>query len=293
MKGISRLVLCGGAAAMMFAVGAGAANATPNALACGALVTQSTRLTADLADCPGSALVVGAPGITIDLDGHTLDGVGVAPGIDNNGAHDNVTIRRGTIKEFAQGIDAIEASGLVIRDVVLEGNLIGITLGRTQGTLIQRVTARDNSFAGIEGFQTENLVVRASTITGHDHGGVVDRASYGSRFERNVFSGNEFYGLLIDNSRGAVVRGNIAEANAYDGFQLGFRTRDAVIVDNTASNNGANGIAIDEPGNLLRRNTAFDNGEVGIAAVAGTIDGGGNRAFDNAGGDCVELVCRS
>ena len=289
-----RTALLGAAGSLLLAgLGAGTAHADRQPLQCGTVVTASVRLAADLVDCPGSALIVGASGITIDLGGHTLDGSLVAAGIDNNGAHDDVTIRRGTIRGFAQGIDILEGSGVTVKDVTLEQNLVGMTLGRTQGTAVLRVIARDNAAAGLEGFATEDLLVQASTFTGNDHGGLVDRASFGTRLERNVFSGNEFYGAVLDISTDAVVVGNVAAANAYDGFHLAFDTGTATLTNNRAVGNGANGFVIDEAGNTLRRNTAVDNGGVGILAPAGTVDGGGNRAAGNTGGDCVTLACRA
>ena len=64
-------------------------------VACGEFLTESTRVLNDIVDCPGHGLIVGAPGITIDLDGHVIDGVGMDAGILNHG-HDSVTVTNGT-----------------------------------------------------------------------------------------------------------------------------------------------------------------------------------------------------
>jgi hypothetical protein len=91
----------------LLVLGIGPARA--QALGCGATVTQDVTLTADLLDCPGDGLVVGAAGITVDLNGHTVSGriiSGGDPGqvgIDNSGGHDDVTIRNGTVRDFARG----------------------------------------------------------------------------------------------------------------------------------------------------------------------------------------------
>jgi hypothetical protein len=45
-------------------------------LSCGSVITTDVRLDADLVDCPSQGLVVGAPGIIIDLNGHIIDGTG-------------------------------------------------------------------------------------------------------------------------------------------------------------------------------------------------------------------------
>ena len=59
----------------------------------------------DLNDCLWDGLVVGANNITIDLDGHTIDGKGIGAGIRNDG-YDNVTIRNGKVSEFDYGVIA-------------------------------------------------------------------------------------------------------------------------------------------------------------------------------------------
>jgi hypothetical protein len=78
------------------------------------------------------------------------------------------------------------------------------------------------------------------------------------------------------------------------------------VVDNFATGNGDDGIEvseidIDENGqpvisertNEITRNLATYNGDLGIEAVAGTIDGGGNRAFGNGNPlQCVGIACR-
>lgn len=45
-----------------------------NRLECGSTITRSITLTRDLVACEGPALVIGADGITVDLDGHLLRG---------------------------------------------------------------------------------------------------------------------------------------------------------------------------------------------------------------------------
>ena len=41
-------------------------------LHCGATITKDTKLNKDLSDCPGVGIRIGADGITLDLDGHTI-----------------------------------------------------------------------------------------------------------------------------------------------------------------------------------------------------------------------------
>src|SRR6266496_3417692 len=41
---------------------------------CGDTITADTTLHHDLIDCPENAIVIGADGITLDLNGHLIDG---------------------------------------------------------------------------------------------------------------------------------------------------------------------------------------------------------------------------
>src|SRR2546430_7310861 len=61
--------------AAMLTVGAGAALAKKQPVACGQVIMHSIHLRNDLIDCPGPGLVIGANHIKVDLDGHTIDGV--------------------------------------------------------------------------------------------------------------------------------------------------------------------------------------------------------------------------
>src|SRR3712207_1967639 len=47
----------------------------PTRVTCGQTITSDTRLATDLINCHGDGIVIGADGITLDLNGHTIDGV--------------------------------------------------------------------------------------------------------------------------------------------------------------------------------------------------------------------------
>ena len=73
----------------------------PTTVTCGQVITQSTLLANDLPACMGEGLIIGAPDIVLDLNGHTIrSGVpielgeedGLLAGIRNSG-HRNVVIR--------------------------------------------------------------------------------------------------------------------------------------------------------------------------------------------------------
>jgi hypothetical protein len=64
------------ALAMWALLGMLVSDALANHVTCGDVITTDTTLDSDLLDCPGHGIVIGAPGITLDLNGHTVDGDG-------------------------------------------------------------------------------------------------------------------------------------------------------------------------------------------------------------------------
>src|SRR6185503_18960422 len=83
-------------------------------LSCGQTITQDTTLDSDLVDCPGDGVVIGAPGITLDLGGHLIDGAGFGAGfqgVDDTAGHDAVTVTGGTVQEFFDGVRFVNGDG--------------------------------------------------------------------------------------------------------------------------------------------------------------------------------------
>jgi hypothetical protein len=85
----------------------GGSQALAGPVRCGDTIMADTTLDGDLLDCPNNGIVIGADGITLDLNGHTLEGdnalVGPCPedefcdfGIANDG-HNDVRITNGTV----------------------------------------------------------------------------------------------------------------------------------------------------------------------------------------------------
>src|SRR5919107_897463 len=87
----------------LVAAGPSSAHVRAVDVACGETITDDTTLHADLVDCPSNGLVIGADDVTLDLNGHTIDGDAVqlpCPesrtcdlGVDNTNGHDGVTIK--------------------------------------------------------------------------------------------------------------------------------------------------------------------------------------------------------
>ena len=78
MRGKANIVLPLTAVVLVGMATSPAAAAPP--IGCGSVVTKNVVLQADLTDCTGDGLVVGAPGIRIDLNGHRI----TTPAVDSS-----------------------------------------------------------------------------------------------------------------------------------------------------------------------------------------------------------------
>jgi len=89
-----------------------------------------------------------------------------------------------------------------------------------------------------------------------------------------------------------VVSGNVANDNLGDGILVDNAATATLLESNTANRNGDDGIDVDAAGTTVTRNSANDDDDLGIEAVPGVIDGGGNRASGNGNAlQCTNLTC--
>jgi parallel beta-helix repeat protein len=418
---IAALTLAGALAA----TGTAAASSPPSTLNCGDRLTRSVTLTADLTDCPADGLVIGAAGITVDLNGHTIDGtvtqatdcdVGLSgsTGIANSGGYDDLTIKNGTIQQFAGGFNAGSDTtgmanstlyGLTVRDNRFGGIVLGsaqrlnndnrivanhvygngcgdgIGLNSANGNLVARNRSHDNgggiticcsdhnvvrdnrvshnADAGItvccdsrdnlvednEALENANVgiivlfgaqgtTVRENRVTGNGDDIVIFEAS-DNTVSRNratdargcaICGGPTGYGIGIaggandnvvsDNSvsrtqqdgiriadldpadpgnpvpNRTAVRGNVVRDAGADGVRVDATTEGTVLERNHAFGAGEDGIQVDSASASLTRNSAFFNHDLGIEAVPGVTDGGGNRAHGNGNPvQCSGVAC--
>src|SRR6266702_2939998 len=72
MLGLSLIV----AAALFVGEGSASGHANGPQPSCGDTITVDTKLVKDLVDCPNNGIVIGADNITLDLNGHVIDGDG-------------------------------------------------------------------------------------------------------------------------------------------------------------------------------------------------------------------------
>jgi hypothetical protein len=278
-------------------------------LHCGQLVTHSTKLDADLLNCPADGLVL-ADGVRLNLAGHTIDGTG--PGNDSTGirARRGVTVRNGSIGDhFDQPIllAGPDSGGNTIRDMTIGPGFGGVYVEGDDNVIRDNRSVVGGAEFGFSVFGSRNRIER-NVVAGVDI--PLDVGGAGNRVLHNTIGGcylginlNVAGGLVTHNeitgcSQGVAVNGEgltMTHNVVTDGGDLGiwFDAADGLLAHNVVTGIRGVGIEVDAPGATVRANTADDNAGIGIWAVPGVIDGGANRAQGN--GDprqCVGVVCR-
>jgi parallel beta-helix repeat protein len=221
--------IIGAAAICTLAPAAHARPAVP--VSCGDVITKDTRVANDLENCPGSGLVIGAPGITLDLNSHRIDGDATLSdgnpeaGVDNTAGHNGVTIKNGAIREFDVGVSLPEVSNNRLRGVrVFRNAILGMDLDLADHSVIEDSSFTDNGadFGGpgifvIGGHHNRIEDNRAARNGG---AGLVQSDSNDGRIEGNSFVSNGDGGLALVNSADNRVRGNLLARNVFAGILI-------------------------------------------------------------------------
>jgi parallel beta-helix repeat protein len=168
----------------------GSGQALASHVSCGATITADTTLDSDLVNCPNNGIVIGADNITLDLNGHRIDGNGELiedcaeicdTGVVNDG-HRRVTIQDGSVREFAVGVFVGGASSNRLLHLSASHNLfVGLLVVESTATQVVQNSASDNG-------RTTNA------------NGIVIFASRNNRIERNTVSRNGHQGIFIGES---------------------------------------------------------------------------------------------
>lgn len=275
--------------------GGGSGDPVPMSVSCGQVITVSTQVLNDLAECPEDGLVIGANGIIVDLAGHAIDGVGLGIGIRNDG-FDSVTVRNGTVQEFDYGVRLSSGTtlnvvaeinllrnqvtgmelldegtyGNQIRNNLVSGNADGIALlDGTQATLVLENILSNNSAVGLLLRASSGNLLGSNEIGVGSNAGVLLEAA-----SRNVLLGNALESagdggfLITADSSSNRLRGNSVSGTSDAGFIVELSHRNQLI-GNTVTGTGDSGIAIkDADGNQLIGNIAYDNSDSGISLDA-------------------------
>lgn len=270
-------------------------------LSCGAVITEDTVLGADIGPCGdivsepghtpgGHGIVIGADGVSLDLNGHTIFGLGSsvvlhqAAGVKAEG-HDDVTIFGGTVRGFFHGVWVQNAVRNTVRNMrsIDNTNGNGIVLQNVQDSrVIGNAVVNSGGFGGISVFdgraadELDDLPSRNNTIVDN----VVDQAD----------NRPNTAGISLEHGSGHRVLNNTVTRSSGDGIILRAGSNplpgsgvilppvtNAVVSGNIVTRNGLNAanVAATLAGINLQRNAT-----TGRAADSNQILG--NRVVGNA-----------
>jgi parallel beta-helix repeat protein len=290
------LTLAFAAASIVAVSGPGAAAGAQ--VSCGDTITTDTTLHQDLIDCPNNGIVIGADGVTLDLNGHLVDGDGTpAAGCDPRAevcdagvvgeGYDGITVMDGRVREFGIGV---LVGGTSAAEPVRDNRILGVSSAR-------------NEFAGIGILSSVRSLVRNSSGNGsiaRDGGsGIFLFDSHRARILDNAFRNNGDLGIFVGKSTHNLIKGNLIPRNHESGITMDHadrnqvrgnrfvRNRESVLVGpgsrNVIARNRVSrtlaGIAIEKgDGNVVARNVVVRPRRVGIyLAILHPPIGGANN----------------
>lgn len=204
---------------------------TARAQNCGQTLTHDLRFDRDLhCDSGWTALTVAAPGLSIDLNGHTLSGSRALVGISLYDVH-SVEIRGpGVIRGFWAGVNGLRADGLEVQGLLFEDVGSAIVLAHSDSVRIENNTvlqfgaeaiALSAPLAG-HGSGRGGHVIAGNLIAKGGSGIVLCGAGQGrSLLLDNRLQQLEDYGIhLLDGSDGHRIHGNRMGAVGNTGLLL-------------------------------------------------------------------------
>jgi hypothetical protein len=218
--------------------------------ACGDVITSDQTLVNDLINCPGDGLVVAASGVTIDLNGHTVSGLGAGSGISTRLVAEtpsDVTIKNGVVRGFEIGIYTAGGDDIVLSRLTVRENGTGIRLDSGTRALVSRNQVINNENDGLLSGIPGGNSIRDNSFVGNGRNGLVVAEDSGRIVDGNFASHNGSSGILVVDSVTPVTNNTLLHNGAY-GLQMSERIssfwQHYVVADNVADRNGLGGIYV-------------------------------------------------
>ena len=241
--------------------------------------------------------MIGADGITVNLNGHTISGTNAAggEGIANDGHAGVRIVGGGKITDFRlNGVGMRKAPKSVVRGLTIrrigaggvEGEQVsaGIFISESPGSqLVGNDVANDVKAYQSDGavvLKSRGILVRSNKLSHNAWNGLALFESPGSRIVGNEFDANGNNGTAVNGGSDSVlVSGNNADDNKAAGIVLG-AAEQARVLRNTAKGNDTGLFFFDLHDSLISKNSAAGNRD-GIDLTGGQHGSDGNRLTGN------------
>jgi hypothetical protein len=263
--------------ALIGAAGARSGNARTTAIACGATLTASAVLAADL-DCSssgGTAITLGAANIKLDLGGHHLAVNAGQIGVASSFSGDTVT--NGSIDGSATGVEILHTFGDTVSKLTLKDDFIDLE-STGQVTVASNTISWDGlgNPAGISSEYGSKNVITGNTI---GEGGISLSHESKDAISKNTVTSSVAdgtYNYYERASNGDVYTANVSSGNA-DGFNISEGGNGVVtLIGNVESGAGDDGFA-------LSGNYAASTPSAHSSYAKNTATGDGQANFESSG----------
>jgi parallel beta-helix repeat protein len=265
---------------------------------CGQVITQDVTLTSDLNCDSGDGLIVGASGITINLNGYSITGPngggGSQEAVNPTGSQEAANPTSADSDDENGGQQQQQEEEAAAEEEEEEPQIRPVTTRQTadyDGSSGILVANADN--VAIAGLGEISGFSRGVTFLGSSGGAVTDiqlanndigavvASSEGTEISRNTITNNGI-AVVSDGSNGGVTAFNQIVANVEQGILL-LSSSDNVVAANNMYGNGASGIFLDPMSqrNHLDYNTVFGH----EAADLNNADGMPTNVNQNSFGD--------
>jgi len=269
----------------------GSGQALASHLRCGDTITTDTTLDSDLVNCPNNGIVIGASNITLDLNGHTIDGDGtpVDPcpegeacdvGVLNRAGYDRLTIVGGTIRQFGVGIvvEAGAAHNRLHHLAVSDTTDVGIIVVDSTGSVIEKTAMSDPGVNGLVLLDSRHALVARNSVSGTTGYAVFMFEVDDSRIQHNKLHGDK-HGFILGASARNLVRSN-AVSDSGGGIEV-VEGATANRVEHNRFNHTGDGIIVgDASDNLIRHNLVIGAGGGEAGGFGIILDGAVRTTVD-------------
>jgi len=258
---------------------------------CGETITTDTTLDSDLVDCPNNGIIIGASNISLDLNGHTIDGDGtpVDPcpqgeacdvGVLNRAGYDRLTIVGGTIRQFGVGI-VVEAGAVHNRLhhlTVSDTADVGIIVVDSIGSVIDKTAMSDPGIVGLLLLDSQGVLVARNLVSGSTGYAMAFFGIEDSRIQHNKLHGDK-HGFILGGSARNLVRSN-AVSDSGGGIEV-VEGATANRVEHNRFNHTGDGILVgDASDNLIRHNLVIGAGGGEAGGFGIILDGAVRTTVD-------------
>ena len=292
---LSKVMVLALVVASFTALGTGPALASH--VSCGDTITTDTTLDSDLVNCPNNGIVIGADNITLDLNGHTIDGdgtpVATCPegdrcdvGVANLAGYDRLTIVGGRIRQFGVGIWVAggAAHNRLHHLTVSDNSDFGVIVAESTNSVIEKTSMSDGISALILADSRRALVARNSLSGSHGYA-VVLFAVEDSRIQNNKLNGNDHGIAVFDGSSHNTVQRNAVSHSGGSAIDIGGEGVAANHVEHNRLRDNGDGIILTETSdNVIRHNLVTGTGFFGFPDTGGfgiILDGADRNTLDS------------